>query len=71
MKLTLKLILVLCLFSSIALADGDQGNGGEGDQGNGGKKCPQGQTTCRPAEPTTDDETILIIIQKYLMSIFG
>jgi hypothetical protein len=69
-KLTLKLILVLSLFSSVAFADGDMGNGGEGDMGNGGKTCPQNQQTCRPAEPptTTDDETgsILSLIRTYL-----
>ena len=72
MKLTLKLILVLCLFSSVAVAD-------EGDMTGGGKKCPQGQASCRPQPPTpTDDDTtqtdtdsVLTIIQRYLTSIFG
>ena len=66
MKLTLKLILVICLFSSIAFAE-------EGNMGGGGKACPQGQQTCRPAEQppeTTDSDSILTIIQKYLISIF-
>lgn len=69
MKLTLKLILVVCLFSSVAFAE-------EGDMTGGGKTCPQGQT-CRPLPPvTTDDDptqtdSFLISIQKYLFSIFG
>jgi hypothetical protein len=72
-KLTLKLMMVVCLFSSIALAE-------EGDMTGGGRTCPQGQTTCRPAEqlpdPTKDTketnetDSILTIIQKYLISIF-
>jgi len=71
MKLTLKLILVLCLFSSVAFAE-------EGDMGNGGIRCPKGQTTCLSAEepPVKTDaeanqaDSILTIIQKYLISIF-
>jgi hypothetical protein len=70
-KLTLKLILILSLFSSAALAD-------EGDMTGGGKSCSQGQPTCRPADPvpdttdtdSTDTDSILIIVQKYLASIF-
>jgi hypothetical protein len=37
MKLTLKIFLVICLFSSMAFGD-------DGDQGNGGKNCPPQQT---------------------------
>jgi hypothetical protein len=66
-KLTLKLILILSLFSSVAFAE-------DGTMGAGGRACPQGQTTCRSAEQpaeTTDNDSILIIIQQYLTSIFG
>jgi hypothetical protein len=77
-KLTLKLILVLCLFSSIAFADGEMGGGGEGDMTNGGKTCPQGQT-CRPDAPPSDQsgddanqtDSILNFIRTYLGSILG
>ncbi len=67
MKLTLKLFLVVCLFSSVAFAE-------DGNMGGGGKACPQGQQTCHVAEQppeTTDNDSILTIIQKYLISIFG
>ncbi len=37
MKLTVKILLVICLFSSIAFADGEMGSGG--------KTCPP-QTVC-------------------------
>jgi hypothetical protein len=37
MKLTIKILLVICLFCSVALADGEMGSGG--------KTCPP-QTTC-------------------------
>ena len=70
MKLTLKLFLLLSIFSSVALAD-------EGNMGNGGKSCPQGQV-CLATQPlpektdadTTNTDSILIIIQKYIISIF-
>jgi hypothetical protein len=63
MKLTLKLFLVVCLFSSVALAEGDMGNGGltEGDMGNGGLT----------SNDQTQKNSILIFVQKYLSSIFG
>jgi len=79
MKLTLKIFLVICLFSSITFAD-------DGDMGNGGKTCPP-QTTCLDGDTgnggsgdgdmgnggrTVNDqnESVLTFIQKYLMSIF-
>lgn len=77
MKLTLKLILILCLFSSVAFADGEMGSGG-GEMGSGGKTCPT-PAPCRP--PVEPDETsdarpnqtdsVLTFIQEYLISIFG
>jgi len=42
MKSTIKLLLVVILFSSAAFA--------EGDMGSGGSNCPQGQTTCLVTE---------------------
>lgn len=66
MKLTLKLMLVVSLFSSIVLAD-------DGNMGNGGKTCPPGQTTCRAVDETKDTnqtDSILGFIQNYLFSIF-
>lgn len=66
MKLTLKLFLILSLFCSVAFAEGEMTSG---------RTCPQGQQTClvqEPAEPeTTEADTILIFIHKYLISIFG
>ena len=61
MKTLSKVLLIVSLFCTFALADdGDMGNGGlwaskpetkivtedDGDMGNGGKTCPNGQTTC-------------------------
>ena len=78
MKLPLKLFLILCLFSSVTLADGDQGNGGfTGDQGNGGKtavkidvaSCDGDQGNGGRAV-NDQSESILTFIQKYLISIF-
>lgn len=66
MKLTIKLVLVVCLFSSVAFADGEMGTGG--------KSC-----NCLTANQPTEKETIkmesdnyiLSFVQKYLISIFG
>lgn len=71
MKLTLKLFLVVCLFSSVTFA--------EGDMTSGGKTCTQ---NCfagdQQTEPTNNDrnkskpkDSVLTFIQKYLISIFG
>lgn len=78
MKLTLKIFLVICLFSSIGLADGDQPTGG--------KNCPTQETCLEGDQPTGGDtegdqptggravndqnESVLTFIQKYLISIF-
>ena len=70
MKLTVKILLVICLFTSIAFADGEMGTGG--------KTCPP-QTACLDGEMgtgglTVDDQnqndSMLSFIQKYLISIF-
>ncbi len=66
MKSTIKLILVVFLFSSMAFA--------EGDMGNGTRTCPNGATTCfvsaepsETKETTTDPEdSILTSVQNYL-----
>lgn len=81
MKLTLKIFLVICLFSSIALADGDQPNGGatEGDQSNGGKTAIvktdvgtsyDGNQGSGGRAVNDQNESVLTFIQNYLMSIF-
>lgn len=75
MKSTIKLLLVVILFSSAAFA--------EGEMGTGGRSCPNGQTTCFAGndEPTGDIETkttetdastdsILTSVQGYLKSVF-
>ena len=68
MKTTIKLVLVVCLFSSVVFADGEMGSGG--------KTCTSG---CLVATQTTETETVktetensfLKFVQKYLFSIFG
>ena len=69
MKLILKIFLVICLFSSAALAD-------DGDMPTGGKTCPSGQTCFAGDMPTggraaiDHDDSVLTLIQKYIISIF-
>lgn len=81
MKFTAKLFLVVCLFSSVAFADGNMGSGGyvdDGNMGSGGKTCTENCLVSEPAtEPTfyyTDqiqsDTSILGFIQDYLISLF-
>ena len=77
MKSTMKLVLVVLLFSSAAFADGEMTNGG--------RTCPNGATTCFVAsEPSGNEETkqseptdstnsadfILTTVQEYLDSMF-
>ena len=67
MKSIIKLVLVVCLFSSVAFADGEMGNGT--------KSCPTG-TTCLITTQPTEKETIqtestdsvLDFVQEYLDS---
>lgn len=67
MKSTIKLVLVVCLFSSVVFADGEMTNGG--------KTCPTG-TTCltatQPTEkeitPTESTDSVLTFVQEYLNS---
>lgn len=80
MKLTLKLFLVVCLFSSVTFADGDMPGGGfAGDMPGGGKTCTQNCVVGN--EPTTEptdgnlnqspsEDSVLTFIQEYLISIF-
>jgi hypothetical protein len=74
MKLTLKLFLFLCLFCSVALADGEMGSGGEGEMGSGGKTCPT-PNPCLTSDQgdtngTGDSDSILTFIQNYLLTVF-
>ncbi len=83
MKLTLKVFLVVCLFSSIAFADGDMGNGGfaDGDMGNGGKSAVvktgdtsenvDGDMGNGGRAVNDQNESAFTLIQKYLISLFG
>lgn len=78
MKLTLKLFLVVCLFSSVTFADGDMPGGG--------RTCPLNTQNCytgnEQPEPTTEeptstdpnqstsDDSVLTSIRDYLISIY-
>ncbi len=68
MKTTIKLVLFVCLFSSVAFADGEMGSGG--------KTCPSGclvapQAAEKDMVNTETENYILKFVQKYLFSIFG
>jgi hypothetical protein len=68
MKTTIKLILVVCIFSSVTFADGEMTNGGKTCTGN----CfvaPEPTETV-PVKPETNNY-FLKFVQKYLISIFG
>jgi hypothetical protein len=68
MKLTIKLFLVVCLFSSVALADGEMGPGGSSCTGH----ClAANQPTQKETVKTEPENYILRFVQKYLISIFG
>lgn len=77
MKLTIKIVLVVSLFSANLFA-GDMGNGGfaDGDMGNGGKTCTN---NCIIVNPQTEDDTntdekdksILTVVKDYLTELFG
>ena len=82
MKFTLKIFLVVCLFSSVALADGEMTSGfADGEMGNGGKIAGEmtsgGKTDGEmssgglTADNQNQTDSILIFVQKYLISIFG
>ena len=65
MKSTIKLVLVVCLFSSVAFADGEMGNGS--------KNCPTGTTCLTTTQPTEKEtasteskDSVLDFVQEYL-----
>lgn len=70
MKSTIKLFLVVVLFSSVVLA--------EGNMGNGNRSCPNGTTCLISSEPaeqkepaaTESDNSVLSVVQEYLNSVF-
>jgi len=71
MKSTIKLFLVVCLFSSVVLAD-------DGEMPTGNRTCPNGATTCFAAttttpeeetKTTTGDDSILTTVQEYMDSL--
>lgn len=70
MKTTVKLMLVVCLLGSIALAD-------DGNQGTGGRNCGgQNQPVCgggnfvAPADDTIDMSTIAVLVKRLFWSRF-
>jgi hypothetical protein len=68
MKSTIKLVLFVSLFSSVVFADGDMTNGG--------KTCTSNclvatEPTEKETIKTESEDSILMIVQKYLISIFG
>ena len=74
MKLTLKLFLVVCLFSSVTFAEGDMTGGGFADDGDmTGGGLVEGDMTGGglASNDQTQKNSILIFVQKYLSSIFG
>ncbi len=68
MKTTIKLILIVILFSSVTFADGDMGPGGKSCTSN----CLVATQTPETAPDKLETENyILKFVQKYLFSIFG
>ena len=73
MKLTLKLFLVVWLFSSIVFAGGDMNNGGRA----GAQNCytaeqPEPATenpTSTDSNQSTSDDSVLTFIREYLISL--
>lgn len=74
MKFTIKFVLVISLFSSIAFAEGDQGSGGftDGDQGSGGKTCTQNCVIADQTDKTGKaTDSLLGYVQEFLEKILG
>lgn len=74
MKFTIKFVLVISLFSSIALADGNQGSGGftDGNQGSGGKTCTQNCVVADQTDKATKEtNSLLEYVQEFLEKILG
>ena len=68
MKLTIKVVLFVCLFVSAGYADGDMGSGG--------KTCTSNcLVATQPTEKTIvtkeSDDSLLTIVKNYLISLFG
>lgn len=69
MKLTMKLILIISLFSSVALAEGDMDGGTlSGDMDGGTVKCEKCGTD---AHKDYEDDSIVDFIQTYLFKLLG
>jgi len=76
-KSALKIVVLIALFASAALADGDMGSGGLAGGGNGTTEGEiiitqpndQGETTVDETSDTDDLETILSTIYDYLSQI--
>lgn len=67
MKTTIKLVLFVCLFSSVTFADGDMGNGS--------KTCTSPcfaatQPTEKEINVTETQDSVLVYVREYLDSIF-
>lgn len=75
MKSTIKIFLVVALFSSITLADdGNMSNGGftdDGNMSNGGKTCTQNCLSVDQTTRDTETNSFLESVQEYLTEIFG
>lgn len=66
--------MVISLFSSIALADGNQGSGGftDGNQGSGGKTCTQNCVIADQTDKTVKEtNSLLEYVQEFLEKILG
>lgn len=76
-KLTIKFFLLLALFASTVMADGQMNGGGltdDGQMNGGGKTCnPQTQTCPAPQQSNggDDDDSIFAYVTEFLASLFG
>lgn len=75
MKLTMKIFLLISLFSSVALADGDMGSGNRnGNNGGGGLVCAECMTVNEPSDKDTsvqEDDSIITMIEIFLKDLLG
>ena len=77
MKSTLKIFLVIALFSSITLADGNMGTGGfmeDGNMGTGGKTCTQNCLSIDQTDRNSNDQQtndFFGYVQDFLAKILG
>jgi len=78
-KLAIKLFLILSLFASNVLADGQMNGGGltdDGQMNGGGKTCNPQTQTCSTAQPSNNDDddeedSIFAFVTEYLASLLG